>query len=156
MKDFTLWIIICDDKILLWSKKKTNSWFTISLWKRNWPWWAVEENESIEDWLIREVKEEMWAEISKVFLEKTWVIDFYFETKPIRNKKCHIFNIKNFNQPYYETDEMKREWFDVNNLPLDNMRDSDKIWLPKVLSWKYINYKIYSDDKWNLERVEKK
>lgn len=38
--------------------------------------------------------------------------------------------------------EVELYWFDKDKIPYDNMRDNDKIWLPKVLNGEMINMKF--------------
>ena len=44
-----------------------------------------------------------------------------------------VFLVRKWSGTPAETGEMKPEWFDVHNLPLDEMWSGDKYWLPKVL-----------------------
>lgn len=57
----TLWVLIENDKIFLWEKKK---WF--AKWVLNWIWWKIDNGESIEDCMKREAQEEIWIKITKM------------------------------------------------------------------------------------------
>ncbi len=144
LPEYTLGFIVDKnwENVLLWSKKKTNSGFTVSLWKRNGPWWKVELWETIEQWMIREIIEESEIEILESLLKKIWKIEFRFDWKPERDKHCTIFLIPGYDWPFMETEEMKRERKPINNLPREFMRKSDKQWLEKILKWEKIMAKV--------------
>lgn len=156
MKQFTLGFIINPTwkNVLLWCKKNTNSGFTVALQKRNGPWWSVDNWESIEDGMIREIFEEAKIEISKTLLMKRWFIKFSFIDKPEWDRECTIFIIPWYSWLFEETEEMRRQWRPISDLPRDNMRPSDKIWLEKLLEWKYINAEVVHNKEWKLLNIK--
>ncbi len=54
-------VIIKDDKILL-LKRQNTPWMNWYWWV---PWWRLDEWESMTFWAMRELKEEIWIEISE-------------------------------------------------------------------------------------------
>lgn len=135
----SLWILIKDGQIFLWEKKR---WF--AKWVFNWPWGKQEKNETIEECMIREAKEEIWIDILK--MTKVWINHFYFPEEPSWNQDVHIFMIEDFSWDVVESEEIKPYWFDINNIPYKKMWADDKIWLPSVLNWeKDIEYKFILD-----------
>lgn len=55
-----------------------------------------------------------------------------------------------------ETEEMRPEWFNVNNIPYKKMWEDDEIWLPQILAGKKIKADfLFGDDQTLIEhRVE--
>lgn len=152
MKQTTLWIIIKDGKIFLWEKKR---WF--AKWVLNGIWGKSEENESIEDCMIREAYEEIWITIDKINLEFIWILHFEFSDFPDWNQDVNVFIINNYSWKIIETEEIKPFWFDLDNIPYDKMWADDIYWLPRVLNWeKWIEYKFWFDkDNWKIIKQEK-
>ena len=62
----------------------------------------------------------------------------------------HLYIIYEWNGEISESDEMKPEWFDINNIPYDNMFPDDKYWLPLILENKKIKAYFNFDENWNL------
>lgn len=147
MKPFTLAFIFNDkNQVLLCAKKKTNSGFIASLGKWNGPGGAVEAGETIKQGMIREIWEETKIEISEALLESAWYLQFRFVNKSDWDKDVHIFVVKDYVGWFEETEEMKPERFNISDIPYERMRDSDKNWLPELLSGKYVSYRMDCDD----------
>lgn len=135
MKQTTLWIIVVWEKILLCMKKR---WFWVWLW--NWAGWKCEPGETISEAMIRELKEETWLTITQKEMDEVWVLHFFFESNTNWDQDVFVFKIKSFSWDPIETEEMKPQWFDIKDIPYDNMWEDDIIWLPRVLSWEKIEY----------------
>lgn len=63
---------------ILLIKRKYNKKNFPNFWA--FPWWNIEKNETLEDWVIREVKEEVWLnfEVWKLYdLYQTKDYDYY-------------------------------------------------------------------------------
>ncbi len=146
----TLWVIIKDWKIFLWEKMRG-----FAKWVLNWIWWKQEWNESLEECMIREAKEEIWIDVLKQ--EKVWKMTFIFEEKPEFNLVVHLYNILEFNWEPKETEEIKPFWFELKNIPYDKMWEFDQTWLPRIINWeKDIEYKVWYDkDNWKVLRFTK-
>lgn len=133
----TLWIILDqkNNKILLCMKKR---WFGEWLW--NGPWWKLEKEENINDWIIRETYEETWLIIKNEDLENFGVLHFYFNNNSNWDQDVYLFVIKKFAWELIETEEMKPKWFNIEDIPYNQMWEDDIIWLPKVLNWEIVEY----------------
>ncbi len=150
MLQTTLWVMIKDDKIFLWEKKKG-----FALGVLNWVWWKQEWNESIEECMIREAKEEIWIDILKQ--EKVWIMHFYFEKKPEWNLDLNLFKIDSWNWEIIETEEIRPFWSPLDKIPYERMWADDIYWLPRILDWETnIEYNFWFDtDNWKILKYEK-
>lgn len=137
IKDVTNVLFIKDNRILLGLKKRgfgTN--------KYNGFGGKLKEGETIEEAAIREAIEE--SGLKPTVFEKRAIIDFS-ESYPLR---MHLFVATEWEGEVVESDEMKPEWFDIENVPYASMWEDDKYWLPYILSGKKIqaNFTFESDD----------
>ena len=94
----------------------------------------VKPGETIEETAIRETDEEIGLKVRE--LEKRGVIDFIFEDRPNEILEVHFFRVKNYSGEPIETEEMRPQWFHVDNIPLDKMWPDDKYWLPLFMGGK--------------------
>lgn len=129
-KILTLGLIVKDKKILLGMKKRG---FGAGKW--NGFGGKVEPGESVEDALEREVREETGLNVLQY--SKKALLNFNIDTEP-EQLEGHIFLINEFEGEPIETDEMKPQWFSLNDLPYDLMWAGDIHWLPLVLGGKTI------------------
>lgn len=132
--DAVLGYLIKDDRVLMARKAK-------KIGKGCWSGYGggIDSEETEIQALIRELKEESGLTTTKEFLEKVAIIDFH-NIKSDGQKficKVHIFLISNWSGEVRETEEMLTPtWFNINNLPFDEMMPSDKDWLPQLLNGK--------------------
>lgn len=77
-----------------------------------------EPGEEIKVAAVRKVEEEIGVEISE--LEERGVILFHFEGDP-DIIEVHIFAALQFKGEPQETDEMSPRWFDIEEMPYDQM-----------------------------------
>ena len=87
----------------------------------------VAPGESIEEAAKREVKEE--AGIDVVGLQKTGIIEFEFQGNP-EILEVHVFKTDTFEGEPSESEEMRPEWFHVDEMPFGDMWPDDKHWMP--------------------------
>ncbi len=124
----TLAFIYCHPRILLGLKKRG---FGRGRW--NGFGGKVKKNEKIEQAMVRELKEEAHLQPEK--FEKAGIIDFKFQGKP-EILQVHLFKILSFMGRPQESEEMSPQWFDIKEIPYEEMWSSDKYWLPLFLSGK--------------------
>jgi len=127
-KLLTLCIIYQHPQILLGMKKKG---FGAGRW--NGFGGKVELDEKIEDAAKRELYEE--AGITAENFDKVGIIDFEFQGNP-EILQVHIFKANNFLGDPTESDEMKPQWFNVNEIPFNDMWPDDIHWMPLLLNGK--------------------
>ena len=140
----TLCLIIKENKILLAKKKRG-----FGEGKYNGIGGKIKENETVEQAMIRETQEEIFVTPTKY--EKVGFIEFdeYYKGKK-ENVVFHLYIVYEYDGIISESDEMKPEWFDIDNIPYDKMLPDDKYWLPLILQGKKIKAYFNFDEEWNL------
>lgn len=88
-------------------------------------------DETVEQATIRETKEEISVEVSK--LAKVAELTFTFANKPEWNQIVHVFTADEWTGEPAESEEMRPQWYLVSEIPFDKMWPDDIFWLPKVL-----------------------
>jgi 8-oxo-dGTP diphosphatase / 2-hydroxy-dATP diphosphatase len=125
----TLCLVYKRPKILLGMKKRG---FGEGRW--NGYGGKVNSNETIEENLVREMQEE--SGITPTKFEKRGVLYFEFKEIPEQIYEVNVFAINDYIGELIETDEMKPQWFDVNELPWNEMWSDDIHWYPLFLKGK--------------------
>jgi ADP-ribose pyrophosphatase YjhB (NUDIX family) len=136
-------IIVFNNKVLLLTMNREET--KNKLWL---PWWKIDENESFEEALIREIKEETWLEKENYEINKIAIL----QDKPFQTCK-HIYEIKlikYINIFSFDPEEIKEvSWFDFDEIPNDENLYR-KPWVLKLLidyrNWKFKNKYYYSTD----------
>ncbi len=137
----TLCFLVKEDSVLLGMKAK-------KIGEGCWNGYGggVDEEETPEESVTREVFEELGVRIIPEYLEKMAIINFH-NTKSDESVfvcKVHVYLAYKWEGEPRETEEMLRPtWFDKKALPLEGMMPSDKEWLPLILNGKKIIAEIY-------------
>ncbi len=119
-----------------------------------WFWWEdgkIRQGEAIEEAAKREVLEEVGVEVMD--LEKVGILEFESKNNP-EIIEVHIFKVRDFKGIPLESDEMKPQWFDVNEIPFDKMWPADKFWMPLLLDGKKFKGKFFYDEQDNFLKKE--
>jgi len=127
-KLLTLCIIHQHPNVLLGMKKRG---FGAGRW--NGFGGKISEGETIENAAKREIQEE--AGIILKNIDKVGIIDFEFKGNP-EILQVHIFKADNFLGEPIESEEMKPQWFHVDEIPFKEMWPDDIHWIPLFLSGK--------------------
>ena len=90
-----------------------------------------DQNETIEEAARREAKEEIFVDIQN--LNKVAELFFYFPHNSAWDQMVHVYLAENWTGEPKESDEMRPEWFLVNELPFQDMWPDDIFWLPEVV-----------------------
>lgn len=122
----TLCIVHRGDRVLLGMKKRG-----FGAGRYNGFGGKVLEGETIEEAAFREVSEE--AGITIASPEKLGILEFSFEHDPSEVLEVHIFKVREFSGNPRETEEMKPEWFGVEEIPFGTMWPDDRYWIPLFL-----------------------
>lgn len=127
-KKLTLCLARTDSAILLAMKKRG---FGEGRW--NGFGGKVEEGETIEEAARRECHEE--GNIAVSALAQRGVLEFVFEGDPV-TLEVHIFEIMSYTGEPQETEEMRPQWFALENIPFSDMWPDDTYWFPLFLAGK--------------------
>jgi len=127
-KQLTLCIIHNGDKVLLGMKKRG---FGAGRW--NGFGGKVDPGEAVEQAARREIKEEAGIEVKD--MDKVGVINFEFQGKP-GILEVNIFRSTDFIGEPVESEEMKPQWFDIDNIPFAEMWPDDMHRFPLFLAGK--------------------
>jgi mutator protein MutT len=92
----------------------------------------VEEGESIEDAAKREAKEEIAVTVEE--MEKVAELAFTFPHNPAFDQLVHVYFSETWGGEIKESEEMRPEWFMVEEVPYKDMWPDDEFWLPFVIS----------------------
>ncbi|MFZ2154100.1 MAG: NUDIX domain-containing protein [Candidatus Moraniibacteriota bacterium] len=137
----SLGFLLREDKILLAKKAKK-----IGAGRLNGYGGGIDGDETPQESMVRELKEEAGVITSESSLEKVSIIDFHNTKSDGQTFVCrvHIFFINEWIGEPKESEEMLNPtWFDIKNLPFDEMMPNDKDWLPQALAGKKIIAKAY-------------
>lgn len=136
----TLLFFVKDGKILLAMKKRG---FGAGKW--NGVGGKIEAGESIEDALVRESIEEVsmkplsWTKVAELdFIQDA-------ETDPW-HMYVHAYISEEWEGDPKESEEMKPQWYSIDNIPYEVMWDDDEYWLPQVLDGKQLQGKFVFDE----------
>jgi len=140
LRQATLCFLIKDEQILLAMKKRG---FAAGKWNgaggKPKP-----EDKNIKATAKRETSEETTVMPKK--LKKVAVLNFYFEVQTDWNQQVIVFVTDNWSGIPKETEEMAPKWFNLNEIPYDQMWDDDVLWLPKVLDGKIVEGNFLFDE----------
>lgn len=127
-KQLTLTIIHQNPKVLLGMKKRG---FGAGRW--NGFGGKVSQTETIEEAARRELREEVGVEANN--MEKVGIIDFEFNGNS-EILEVHIFKVVSFSGEPSESEEMKPQWWHINEIPFKEMWPDDTCWVPLFLDGK--------------------
>lgn len=114
----------------------------------NFPGGKKEINESMDDCVVRETLEETGLLIKNP--KKIGYIEF-----PSMNFYVHIYKSTEFEGNIIENkDEVSAFWIDKDKIPLDEMRQADRNFMPDILAGKYVNRRYNYDENFNLLSIE--
>ena len=77
-------------------------------------------------------------------IEKVGELEFIFGQNPFQ--LVHVFKAENYSGQPEESDEARPEWFNIDNLPFDDMWPDDKYWIPKMLEGEKFEAWFYFDE----------
>jgi 8-oxo-dGTP diphosphatase len=149
MKIATLAIILNNGKVLLGYKKKGE----IGTGTINGPGGKKEEAETLIECLVRETLEEVGIHLSPMHLVETAIITFHAGGIP--DFKVHVFRTEVFSGKPIETKDMIPEWYDIDDLPLDRMLESDQEWFTRAINGERFNANVYYKERAkSFEKIE--
>ena len=130
MKLLTLVFLKKDSQVLLAMKKRG---FGVGKW--NGVGGKVESGETIPKAMVRECQEEIG--VTPIGYEEVATIIFKEHHEgELKQMKVHVFMCSNWIGEPVESEEMRPQWYPVDDLPFDDMWADDPYWLPQVLNGK--------------------
>ncbi|NWI63583.1 8ODP triphosphatase, partial [Todus mexicanus] len=125
---FTLVLVVQPPRVLLGMKKRG---FGAGLW--NGFGGKVQPGESIEEAARRELLEESGLTVDT--LQKMGQITFEFVGNS-ELMEVHIFRADDFHGEPTESEEMRPQWFQLDEMPFNHMWADDAYWFPLLLQRK--------------------
>ncbi|MBI1215760.1 MAG: NUDIX domain-containing protein [Alphaproteobacteria bacterium] len=141
-KLLTLCLITQPPRILLGMKKRG---FGAGRW--NGFGGKVSPGETIEDAAKRELQEEAGIEAGP--LTRRGIVEFRWQGKP-DVLQVHVFHADSFTGDPVESEEMKPQWFAIEDIPYDEMWQDDRYWFPLFLAGKNFRGSFEFDEKDNV------
>ena len=133
-KVLTLCLTLKDNEVLLGMKKRG---FGEGRW--NGFGGKVEKGETIFEAAMREMEEESGLMVEE--LEERGSIDFHFmDTGKLM--EVHMFEVLKYSGELTETEEMKPQWFNLEEIPFHSMWADDPYWFPLFLKKKKFGGRI--------------
>lgn len=114
----------------------------------------LKDGETVEEAAVREMEEECSISMDINDLELIGMLDFQFQKSPEEIFQVHVFRVTKFAGEPQESEEMKPQWFSVDEIPFGSMWSDDPFWLPLLLEGKKFKGSFLFDD--NDEILEKK
>ena len=140
----TLCLLKKGNKILLAKKKRG-----FGIGKYNGIGGKIENGETIEQAMIRETQEEI--NVTPMTYEKVGVMEFDEYYKGIKqNLVFYLYIVYEWKDEPSESDEMIPKWFNIKDIPYDEMFPDDKYWLPLILAGNKIKAYFKFDENFNL------
>ncbi|WEO78553.1 8-oxo-dGTP diphosphatase [Cryobacterium sp. SO2] len=94
----------------------------------------LEPGESPVDAAVREVEEESGLTVLADALTPMGVLTYLFPHRPAWSQRSNVFVTDRFTGIPRESDELNPVWFSIAELPVDEMWDDARHWLPGVLA----------------------
>jgi 8-oxo-dGTP pyrophosphatase MutT (NUDIX family) len=135
----TLCFLTKENEILLAMKKRG---FGVGWW--NGVGGKQNPEEDILETAIRETREEI--EVIPTNMEFVAVLNFYFLNNPEWNQQCSVYITKTWEGEPKETEEMRPQWYNKNELPFDAMWPNDRLWIPLVFGGSKLNADFLFDE----------
>jgi 8-oxo-dGTP pyrophosphatase MutT (NUDIX family) len=134
--------LLKDGKVLLGLKKRG---FGMGKW--NGFGGKLKEGEDIKIAALREINEEAGVDVTLVDLKEAGTLEFCFQNNSDWDNLCHVFIIAKWLGEPSESEEMRPQWYAIDNLPFGEMWIDDPHWVPLVLAEKKITGRfLFSGD----------
>jgi len=140
------WMILRDgDRVLLGHKKRGFGAGYI-----NGIGGKVDPNETYEHAAVRETEEEIGIRATTYEEVATVIFDDLFYKGDRRQTIMHCYIATSWEGEPTETDEMKPEWFSIDQLPWDKFWIDDEYWLPQVLAGQKVQARFKFNDAYEI------
>ncbi len=140
----TLLLVFKDNKVLLGEKKRGFAKGTlIGIGGKQ------ERGETNEQAMIRETQEEIGITPTKYQLIGDIHFDSWYKGEHV-DMYMSIYSCTEFKGSIAETEEMKPNWYDKNNLPYEKMLEDDLLWLPMAIEGKHFKGEVKFSEKMEM------
>lgn len=140
MKQLTVLFLLKDDEILLAMKKRG-----FGEGRFNGVGGKVETGETLEQALIRECQEEIGVTPHKFKKQAEIIFHEQHQGKP-DVLQVHVFTATTWTGEPTETEEMAPKWFNISDIPYEQMWADDPYWLPQILNGKRLKCEFHLDE----------
>lgn len=114
----------------------------------------IENGETPAAAAVRELAEECGITAKETDLEDVGELTFSFPANPDTDHDVRLYVLHTWQGEPVETAEMKPVWFDVTDIPYEDMWADDSYWLPAVLKGKKVSGKvIFSEDNEQVDEI---
>lgn len=140
----TLLLLRREDQVLLAMKKRG---FGEGYW--NGVGGKLEPGETVEQAMVRECQEEIGVTPTKYY--KVAELDFNSGDKKVGLELfAYVYVATEWQGEPTETEEMRPQWFNITDIPYDQMWQDDPHWMPHVFAGKSLKGTFVFDEKENL------
>lgn len=133
----TLIFVVQANKVLLIRKKRG-----LGAGKINGPGGKLDPGETSQQCAHREIREELCIEV----VDSKHAGRLRFQFVDAYSIDVQIFIASSFRGTPTETDEAIPVWFNIADIPYEEMWADDRIWLPRVLSGEQVDGRFIFDD----------
>jgi 8-oxo-dGTP diphosphatase len=99
----------------------------------------LQDGETLSQAALRELHEEASLSGSLADLVTLGQLTFIFPHKHSWDQEVHVFMARKWEGTPSESEEMRPEWFAINQIPLEQMWDDSRFWLPHILAGERIS-----------------
>jgi len=118
---------------------------------------TVEPGETLWQTAVRELEEEIGVQVEEKDLQRTAKITFRFPGKPEWDRLVYVYLTRKWQGEIVESNEVKPQWYPVEEIPYDDMWADSAEWLPSVLAGRKIVARFtFAEDNETLSEVEVK
>lgn len=137
-------LLVRGDEVLLCLKKKP----TFGQGFLMGPGGKIEEGETSEQCAVRETQEEIG--VTPKSLKKVGTIKFnYFHDAVSETQEVDFYIVEKWEGDPQETDEMKPEWFDKDQIPYERLLPTNEKFLKPMLNSQLVNGTVTFDEEFN-------
>jgi 8-oxo-dGTP diphosphatase len=101
-----------------------------------------EEGETEQDAIVREIEEESGVRVQGADLDRRGDLYYLFPHRDDWSQRSTVFVVTRWSGDPSPSDELDPVWFDLEALPLDEMWDDAKHWLPAVLVGGHVSHEF--------------
>lgn len=94
----------------------------------------VEQGESVVAAAVRELEEEVGLSVAEPDAVSAAVLTYRFPARHALDAEVHVFVARRWRGTLTASGELEPRWFPLSSLPLEDMWDDERYWLPRVLA----------------------